>query len=48
MPFYEKARKILDSTAGEFVKFKVRHFVEITTIRHDKAVPPPLPPCLTA
>ena len=26
-----------------FVKFKMKHFVEIPTIRHDKAVPP----CLT-
>ena len=26
----------------KFVKFKVKHFVEIPTIRHDKAVPPSL------
>ena len=26
---------------AKFVKFKVMHFVEIPTIRHDKAVPPP-------
>ena len=25
---------------AKFVKFKVKHFVEIPTIRHDKAVPP--------
>ena len=24
----------------KFVEFKVKHFVEIPTIRHDKAVPP--------
>ena len=26
----------------KFVKFKVKHFVEIPTIHHDKAVPPSL------
>ena len=31
---------------AKFVKFKVKHFVEIPTIRHDKAVPPPLLDCL--
>ena len=30
--------KIVPQT--KFVKFKVKHFVEIPTIRHDKAVPP--------
>ena len=25
----------------KFVKFKVKHFVEIPTTRHDKAVPAP-------
>ena len=30
---------------AKFVKFKVKHFVEIPTIRHDKEVPPP---CLAA
>ena len=29
-------------TQAKFVKFKVKHFVEIPTIRHDKAVPPRL------
>ena len=29
-----------------FVKFKMKHFVEIPTIRHDKAVYPPLLDCL--
>ena len=28
---------------AKFVKFKVKHFVEIPTIRHDKAVPPLIP-----
>ena len=32
MPFYEKVK------IRKFVKFKVKHFVEIPTIRHDKAV----------
>ena len=27
-------------TQAKFVKFKVKHFVEIPTIRHDEAVPP--------
>ena len=26
---------------AKFVKFRVKHFVEIPTIRHDKAVPSP-------
>ena len=26
---------------AKFVKFKVKHFVEILTTRHDKAVSPP-------
>ena len=28
-----------------FLKFKVKHFAEIPTIRHDEAVPPPLLDC---
>ena len=44
MPFYEKVRKYKIAWQAKFVKFKVKHFVEIPTIRHDKAVLP----CLTA
>ena len=29
---------------AKFVKFKGKHFVEIPTIRHDRAVPLPPPP----
>ena len=44
MPFYEIVRKNKIVPQVKFVKFKAKHFAEIPTIRHDKAVPP----CLTA
>ena len=40
----KKLEKYKITPQTKFVKFKVKHFVEIPTIRHDKAVPP----CLTA
>ena len=40
----KKLEKYKIAPQAKFVKFKVKHFVEIRTIRHDKAVPP----CLTA
>ena len=42
----EKVEKYKIALQAKFVKFKVKHFVEIPTILHDKAVPPS--PCLTA
>ena len=39
----EKYKTVLQA---KFVKFKVKHFGEIPTIRHDKAVPHPLLDCL--
>ena len=41
MPFYEKVEKYKIVPQAKFVKFKVKRFVAIPTIRHDKAVPPP-------
>ena len=41
----KKFEKYKIALQAKFVKFKIKHFVEIPTIRHDKAVPPP--PCLT-
>ena len=35
MPFYEKYKIALQA---KFVKFKVKHFVEIPTICHDKTL----------
>ena len=43
MPFYEKLEKYKIAPQAKSVKFKVKHFVKIPTIRHDKAVPPPPP-----
>ena len=40
MPFYEKVRKYKIAPQAKFVKFNVKHFVEIPTIRHDKTVHP--------
>ena len=40
----KKFEKYKIALQAKFVKLKVKHFVEIPTIRHDKAVPP----CLTA
>ena len=40
----KKLEKYKIALQMKFVKFKVKHFVEIPTICHDKAVPP----CLTA
>ena len=37
----EKVEKYKIALQAKFVKFKVKHFVEIPTIRHDKAVPSP-------
>ena len=37
----KKLEKYKIAPQAKFVKFKVKHFVEIPTIRHDKAVPPP-------
>ena len=45
----KKLEKYKIAPQAKFVKFKVKHFVEIPTIRHDKAVPPPclaVPPML--
>ena len=42
----KKLEKYKIAPQAKFVKFKVKHFVEIPTIRHDKAVPPPLLDCL--
>ena len=39
----EKYKIVLQA---KFVKFKVTYSVEIPTIRHGKAVPPPLLDCL--
>ena len=36
----KKLEKYKIAPQAKFVKFKVKHFVEIQTIRHDKAVPP--------
>ena len=41
----KKLEKYKIAPEAKFVKFKVKHFVEIPTIRHDKAVPS-LPDCL--
>ena len=38
----KKIEKHKIAPQAKFVKFKVKHFVEIPTIRHDKAVPPKL------
>ena len=40
----KKLEKYKIAPQAKFAKFQVKHFVEIPTIRHDKAVPP----CLTA
>ena len=36
----KKLEKYKIALQSKFVKFKVKHFVEIPTSRHDKAVPP--------
>ena len=36
----KKLEKYKIALQAKFLKFKVKHFVEIPTIRHDKAVPP--------
>ena len=36
----KKLEKYKIALQAKFVKFKVKHFVEIPAIRHDKAVPP--------
>ena len=36
----KKLEKYKIAPQVKFVKFKVKHFAEIPTIRHDKAVPP--------
>ena len=36
----KKLEKYKIALQAKFVKFKVKRFVEIPTIRHDKAVPP--------
>ena len=41
----KKLEKYKTAPQVKFVKFKVKHFVEIPTINHDKAVSSP---CLTA
>ena len=38
----KKLEKYKIAPQAKFVKFKVKHFMEISTIRHDKAVPPML------
>ena len=38
----KKLEKYNIAPQAKFVKFKVRHFAEIPTISHDKAVPPML------
>ena len=38
----KKLEKYKIAPQAKFVKFKVKHFVEIPTIHDDKAVPPPL------
>ena len=40
----KKLEKYKIAAQAKFVNFKMKHFVEIPTIRNDKAVPP----CLTA
>ena len=42
----KKLEKYKIAPQAKFVKFKVTHFVEIPTIRHDKAVPSTLLDCL--
>ena len=42
----KKLEKYKIAPQAKFVKFKVKHFVEIPTICHDKAYPPPPPPPL--
>ena len=37
----KKLEKYKIAPQAKFAKFQVKHFVEIPTIRHDKAVPPP-------
>ena len=37
----KKLEKYTIAPQAKFVKFNVKHFVEIPTIRYDKAVPPP-------
>ena len=46
MLFYEKLEKYKIAPQTKSVKFKVKHFVKIPTIRHDKAVPPLQLDCL--
>ena len=36
----KKLEKYKIALQAKFAKFKVKHFVEIPTNRHDKAVPP--------
>ena len=36
----KKLEKYTIAPQAKFVKFNVKHFVEIPTIRYDKAVPP--------
>ena len=36
----KKLEKYKIAPQAKFAKFQVKHFVEIPTIRHDKAVPP--------
>ena len=40
----KKLEKYKIAPQAKFIKFKVKHFVEIPAIYHDKAAPP----CLTA
>ena len=42
----KKLEKYKIAPQAKFVKFKGKHFVEIPTIPHDKAVSPPLLDCL--
>ena len=37
----KKLEKYKIAPQAKFAKFQVKHFVQIPTIRHDKAVPPP-------
>ena len=39
----KKLEKYKRAPQAKFVKFKVKQFVEIPTIRHGEAVPPPIP-----
>ena len=38
----KKLEKYKIAPQAKFVKFKVKHFVEIPTIRHEKAAPSPV------